>query len=367
VRLLFGIKSLSTVRGGAERVLTDISSELAMRGHEVIIVTFDNSLDEILYNLNNKIKIHKIEIGNTKKRTTFLDFFKRVIHLRRSVKEIKPDIVIGFMSSIYVLFSFALIGTKFPLISSEHTVPEYYKKRKIEFLLLIFSGLVSDKMTVLSDRIRQLYPKILHNRMIVIPNSVSIKKIQNIKSSNNIILSVGRLEPSKDHETLIKAFSILHKKYPHWTLRIIGDGPLKIQLAKIAEVYSITNKVFFSGSISNIEEEYSKASFFVLPSLYESFGLVTIEAMACELPVIGFKECPGTNELVIDKFNGLLVSSEKRIENLANAMERLIVDKTLLDSLKANTLETAQSFYIDKIILKWEYNLNQVLKDNLPS
>ena len=364
MRLLFGIKSLATVRGGAERVLTDISSELAGRGHEVTIVTFDNSIDKPLYPLNNKIKIQKIEIGNAKKRTTFLDFIKRVIYLRKVVKKINPDVVIGFMSSIYVLFSFALIATKYPLISSEHTVPEYYKKRKIEFLLLIFSGLLSNKMTVLSDRVRQLYPKILHNRMIIVPNSVSIKKIKDSKSSNNIILNVGRLEISKDHETLIKAFAMLHKKYPNWRLRIIGDGKLKIQLAKLVDSYSIANKVFFVGSIANIEEEYSKASFFVLSSLYESFGLVTIEAMACELPVIGFRECPGTNELVIDNYNGLLVSSEKRIKNLANGMERLMSDKILLESLKANTLETAKTFSIDKIILKWEYIFNIILKEH---
>ena len=79
MRLLFGIKSLTSIRGGAERVLIDISSELAERGHEVIIVTFDNSRDELLYPLNNKIKIQKIEIGKADERTTILDFIKRII------------------------------------------------------------------------------------------------------------------------------------------------------------------------------------------------------------------------------------------------------------------------------------------------
>ena len=53
----------------------------------------------------NKIKIQKIEIGKADKRTTILDFIKRIIYLRQVVKKINPDVVIGFMSSIYVLFS----------------------------------------------------------------------------------------------------------------------------------------------------------------------------------------------------------------------------------------------------------------------
>ena len=91
-------------------------------------------------------------------------------------------------------------------------------------------------MTVLSDKVRLLYPKLLHNKMIIVPNSVSIKKIKVSKSSNyKIILNVGRLESSKDHETLIKAFALIHNNYPEWKLRIIGDGKLKVYLTKLVD------------------------------------------------------------------------------------------------------------------------------------
>ena len=267
------------------------------------------------------------------------------------------------MSSMYILLSFALIATKYPLISSEHTVPEYYKKRKIEFLLLIFSGLLSKKITILSNKIGQQYPKILHNKMVVIPNSVSFKRIKGVTPSKKLILTVGRLVSSKDHETLIKSFAQIHKNYSDWQLRIVGDGKLKYKLIKLVESYQIMDKVFIVGRINNIEEEYSKASFFVLPSKYESFGLVTIEAMAFELPVIGFRDCDGTNELVVDRYNGLLVSGDNRVESLANGMELLMSDQFLLDSLKANTLDTAKNFSIDNALIKWEHMFNLVIKE----
>jgi len=364
MKLLFGIKSLAAVRGGGERVFSDLCSGLVEKGHEVFIVTFDNYEDQMLFSISDKVKVIRLAIGDPSQRTNLTDFIKRIVGLRKVVKEIKPDIVIGFMSSIYIIFSFALILTKYPLISSEHTVPEYYKKRKLEFALLIFAGLLSKKITVLSSKVKQLYPKILHNRMEVLPNPVTIiKKTEDKVTAFNTILSIGRLERLKDHETLIRAFAMIHEKFPEWKLRIVGDGGLRNFLTDLVKSYSIQNKVNFVGSISNVEKEYEKASFFVTPSLYESFGLVTIEAMAFELPVIGFRDCDGTNELVIDNYNGLLVSGDNRVESLADGMELLMSDQFLLDSLKTNTLDTAKNFSIDNALIKWEYMFNLIIKE----
>jgi glycosyltransferase involved in cell wall biosynthesis len=364
MKLLFGIKSLAVVRGGAERVLSDLCSGLAEKGHEVFIVTFDKKEDRLLYSISDKIKVIKIGIGDPNQRSNLTDFIRRVIGLRKVINKIKPDIVIGFMTSIYILFSFVLILTKYPLISSEHSVPEYYKKRKLEFALLIFAGLLSQKITVLSSKVKLLYPKILHSRMEVLPNPVTIiKKTESKVTACNIILSIGRLEQLKNHETLIRAFVMIHEKFPEWRLRIVGDGKLKNFLIDLVKSYSIQKKVIFVGSISNVEKEYEKASFFVLPSLYESFGLVTIEAMAFELPVIGFRDCDGTNELVTDNYNGLLVSGDNRIKSLSNGMEKLMSDQFLLDSLKANTKNTAKQFSIDNVLVKWERMFNLVIKE----
>ena len=364
MKLLFGIKSLTVARGGAERVLSDLCSGLVNKNHEVFIVTFDNYEDQILFSISDKVKVIKLAIGDPSQRTNLTDFINRIVGLRKVVKKIKPDIVIGFMSSIYIIFSFALILTKYPLISSEHTVPEYYKKRRIEFALLILAGLLSKKITVLSSKVKQLFPKFLHSRMEVLPNPVTmIKKTEDKVTTFNTILSIGRLEQLKDHETLIRAFVMIHEKFPEWRLRIVGDGKLKNFLIALVKSYSIQKKVIFVGSISNVEKEYEKASFFVLPSLYESFGLVTIEAMAFELPVIGFRDCDGTNELVIDNYNGLLVSGDNRIKSLSNGMEKLMSDQFLLDSLKANTKNTAKKFSIDNVLLKWERMFNLVIKE----
>ena len=80
-------------------------------------------------------------------------------------------------------------------------------------------------------------------------------------------------------------------------------------------------------SLSKGNAAYRSAKFLVMSSLYEGFGLVTAEALACGLPVIGFADCEGTNELVLDGRNGRLVDpGADRAEALSVAMRQLIDD-----------------------------------------
>ena len=361
MRFLFGIKSLTVCRGGAERVLTNLCSELADRGHEVFVVTFDKPKRKILYPMNHKITVIKTDAGDTRKETSVFDFIWRIFTLRKVTRKVNHDVVIGFMSSIFILFAFSLIGTKYLLVASEHIVPQYYKKRRLEFCLLIFAGMLSKKITVVSNSVKQLYPRIIRHKIVVINNPVIIKGCNpNVGSDKTTILNIGRLNYQKDHETLIRAFALLHNKYPEWSLRIVGDGDLRSFLQELSRKLLVDSKVIFVGSVENIEEEYKSASFFAMSSLFESFGLVTVEAMACQLPVVGFQNCPGTNELVVDKVNGILVSGSDRVNNFSAGMELLMTDKKLYESLKKNTKKTVERFSIKVVTSKWEKLLRKV-------
>lgn len=357
MRILFGIKSLSVVRGGAERVLINVCSELAERGHEILIVTFDKPEEPLLYSINSKIRLIQLGVGNPSNRTNIFEFLNRLLALRKLSFKIKPDVVVGFMSSIYILFALSLLGLKIPLVSSEHIVPIYYKNRKLEFVLMIIAGLMSKRITVLSENVKQMYPKILHKKMIPIANPLGLEKIKyssNNNFKNKVILNVGRLEDQKDQATLITAFSLISKKNPEWTLRIVGDGSLRYSLEKLAFNLSINDKVFFVGSVENIEYEYLDASFLVVSSKFESFGLVTLEAMSFGLPVIGFKNCAGTNELIINEVNGLLIDESNKVENLSQGMNRLIRNYDLFEKLKENTDLVVKKFSAKKITNLWE-------------
>jgi glycosyltransferase involved in cell wall biosynthesis len=102
------------------------------------------------------------------------------------------------------------------------------------------------------------------------------------------ILSVGTLIPSKGHELLLRAFAVLHERYPNLWCDIIGDGPERSRLAGLARDLSVAGKVRFLGrqSRKQVAEAMRRCTVFALPSRYEGLGCVYLEAMSAEKPAI---------------------------------------------------------------------------------
>jgi glycosyltransferase involved in cell wall biosynthesis len=103
-----------------------------------------------------------------------------------------------------------------------------------------------------------------------------------------IILFVGRLIPTKNLFNLFRAFRMILTCIPNAKLLIVGEGPLKEGLIKFAELIQIRNNISFVGAIefNKLSKFYNSADCFVLPSKYESFSLVALEAAACGLPLV---------------------------------------------------------------------------------
>lgn len=366
MKILFAVKALNNVAGGAERVLADISGALADKGHEVKVISFDSSVGAPFYSLNPKIERICLGIGKPLEKATISETWIRLWALRREIKDQKPDIIIPFMHSMFVITAFACIGIRIPILASEHIVPQHYKNRKLEYLLLLISTFFIEKITVLSDQVKALYPRFVRKKMVSIANPVfsGIKNAapMGAKDSPKIILNVGRLVDQKDQKTLIKAFVSIAEKYPEWVLRIVGDGELKRDLEALIKALNIESRVILAGITANISEEYQKAHMLVLSSHYESFGLVTAEAMAHGLPCVGFQECPGTNELIINGKNGLLVDgSDERITALAQSMEILINDANKRAEFGRNARESVEPYSINHVLEKWERCIKEMV------
>ncbi len=159
----------------------------------------------------------------------------------------------------------------------------------------------------------------------------------------------------KNHADLIAAFAQLTQTYPDWRLRIVGDGVLRSEIETQIKKYDLAERIELPGMVRDIASEYARAAIVVVPSRYESFGMVTAEAQAAGRPVIGFADCPGTNDLICDGENGLLVSSEgDRVANLAAGIERLITDATLRRKLGSAGPSSVQKFALESVLDVWE-------------
>ena len=255
-------------------------------------------------------------------------FDKRMEKLYKEVvkKEGKVD-VIHAQSSLWGGISAAYVAKKYniPLVITEHSsvkrgqyVRESYYKR------IVNSYKSADSIIAVGNGLKKEIEELTSRKDIkVIGNLVdlSLFNIRNIKRENDefIFFSVAFLEGEKGLDTLIKAFSM---RFNNEKVRLVigGDGSQRQWLEGIAKNEGIENQVTFTGALSREEvaEWMNKCDAFVLPSRYETFGVVYIEALASGKPVIGTFN--GGAEDIVTKDVGILVNIDN-IKELSDAMD----------------------------------------------
>jgi glycosyltransferase involved in cell wall biosynthesis len=107
-----------------------------------------------------------------------------------------------------------------------------------------------------------------------------------LKENDFIFGTIGRIVPQKDYPTLLRAFSIVSRDLNDCKLLIIGDGSLEIDMHKLSDELEISDKVVWYGRTNRIVEILNLMDCFVLASLYEGFGLVLLEAMSANIPIV---------------------------------------------------------------------------------
>jgi glycosyltransferase involved in cell wall biosynthesis len=357
LRLLFVIKSLAARGGGAERVLAEITAGLAERGHAVTIASFDRPDVEIFYKFHPKVAVVALGLGEGGRHTRLAEAPARIAGIRRLLHELRPDVAVGFMHSAFVLLALAAIGTGVPVIASEHIVYGHYAQRPLDRLMLRLVAPLFSAITTISEDMRRDFPAPLRRRMVIMPNPVragSGTVAEVARDGAKTLLAVGRLEEQKDQATLIAAFALLAAKFPDWRLRIVGAGVLRPALESQIRELGLADRVELPGAIPAIDAEYRNAQLLAVPSHYESFGLVTAEALAHGLPVVGFADCPGTNELIEDGVNGVLVEGSDRLAALAAGLARLMGSAEERARLAAAAPASIAQFAPEPIIERWE-------------
>jgi glycosyltransferase involved in cell wall biosynthesis len=139
-----------------------------------------------------------------------------------------------------------------------------------------------------------------------------------------VILSVGNLIPVKGHELLLRGFAAIQNQFPGLSLEIIGDGPERLRLQKLANEQGIAGKVHFRGRQSRrqVADAIRRATVFALPSRYEGLGCVYLEAMSAGRPVIGCLG-QGIDEVIEQGVNGCLIRPDDLYE-LSGTLTRLL-------------------------------------------
>jgi glycosyltransferase involved in cell wall biosynthesis len=319
----------------------------------------------------------------------FRYFFRKYEHLthdQTAVDRFGQSLFNVFLSFLYVAFGTIAIGRlvrakKFDIIHVNWPFPHIifglvgkalgrarifstfygleirWLKKKFPYLMKPFALLInkSDVITAISHHTAHELVPVVEKKVTIIPFGVSLSKHATSAIDHKEIIFVGRHVERKGVNVLISAFNLVHKKIPH-RLIIVGDGPERSAWENLANSHGLGQRVKFTGWISDAElnAQYRRCSFFVLPAIYdkhgdtEGLGVVMIEAMSCAKPVIA-SNIGGITDVVEHNVNGLLVPPGD-VSALAQAIEQLATDETLRKMLGENAKRIVdERFNWDKI------------------
>ena len=158
----------------------------------------------------------------------------------------------------------------------------------------------------------------------------SVTNSINSQSSNFKVGTIGRLVPQKDYPTLLSAFSNVLKTLPETDLYIVGEGYLQDYFISLSKSLGINGNVHWLGKTEYINEFLSKMDLFVLPSQYEGFGLVLLEAMVAKKPIIAANNS-AIPEVLGKTFEGLFSTGD--VKALAQHIKTAINDKNFSERL----------------------------------
>jgi D-inositol-3-phosphate glycosyltransferase len=376
--------------GGMNVYVRDLTRQLGQMGIHVDIFTRsqDDHVPHVLHELGYGNRVVHVPAGpehpiSKEELVDYIPEFVEGIKAFTCEKKIKYDIIHShyWMSGLAAAsLSDAWGGT--PLVHMFHTLGEMKNRiarspeeREGEYRINGEKQVLrrADRVVVATvaelTQLRFLYKA--NGNMVVIPPGVDVshfypipadeaKMYVGLKPEDRMVLFVGRIEPLKGVDTLIQAMSCLQLKEKNRPvhLAIIGGDPgaspeeMTVEMArlqKLCDDLMVDQTVVFLGKRDQdkLPYYYSAAELVVMPSHYESFGMVALEAMACGTPVIA-SEVGGLAYLVRDGETGFTIPDQEP-EELCDKISWLLNDKELHETMSARAVEYAQDYAWEKI------------------
>ena len=261
----------------------------------------------------------------------------------------------------------ALFGSKLPVIGVHHAFGDY-KRRSRQLLANHFRGRLRllGVSNAVRDDMRACLPKFKPENIETLYNRIDVEAVQAEQVSREqareflhlpldawVVGNVGRLHPDKDQATLIKGFAKALPGLPAGSLlAIMGSGRLEQQLKQLAIDLGVADSVGFLGQVPNGRHYFKAFDLFALTSDHEPFGMVLLEAMAADVPVIA-TNCGGAKEVVSDPECLFELGDEIGLQKLLLKANIITLSRNKLnlftDKSVVNTFQ--------KVIQKWDLGI----------
>jgi N-acetyl-alpha-D-glucosaminyl L-malate synthase BshA len=261
---------------------------------------------------------------------------------------------------IHIPYITTLHGTDITLVGKE---PEFEPT-------ISFAINQSDIVTSVSESLKKdTYKHFNVSKDIkVVPNFVCVSKFQKDKENckrdlfapngEKILMHISNFRKVKRIQDVIKIHSIVSKLNPT-RLILIGDGPERSSMERLAREQGVEKSTYFLGKIKETEKALCLADVYLMTSEKESFGVSALEAMAAGVPVIS-SNTGGIPEVNTHNKTGFL-SNVGDVEDMAKNLNNLLADTELYNRLSLNAFERAKEFNISNVLPIYESLYNELL------
>lgn len=349
--------------GGSGVVATELGKALAKDGQKVHFITY--TMPSRLDFFNENIFYHEVSVSSYPL-FQYLPYesalASKIVHVAKMEKLdlLHVHYAIPHASAAYMAKQILKEeGIEMPVITTLHGTDITLVGKDPSFEPVVtFSIQKSDGVTAVSESLRTetLQEFAITNHIEVIPNFIDLERFKKLPkehfklaicpNNEKLLVHTSNFRKVKRIDDIVKVFKLVNEKLPS-KLLLVGDGPERSAIEKLAHDLGVADSVRFLGKLDVIEEVLSMADLFLLTSEKESFGLAALEAMACEVPVVS-SNAGGITEVNIHGLTGM-VSAVGDVEDMAkNSL--FILDEENVAGFRANALAQAQKFDIVNIL-----------------
>ena len=350
----------------------NLAGELTRRGWELTVVTMSNGAG---WPQNMPPAVKWLNLGKTGQ----LDIPHMILRLARVIRFTQPALIHTrvYFTAVVTHLARRLAGGDYAQVSAiDCTLSQYLQNESLprmrrlacRSILPRLDHIVAVSTGVKKDLVQNF--QVESARCSVIWNSVETENVrraadQDIPEDNAVddsplIVTAGRLVREKNFELLLRSFARVraNRAVRH---HILGAGPEKSKLEKMASELGVESSVNFKGYVTNPFKYFRAADVFVMSSESEGFGNVVVEAMACGTAVVSTRYQHGADEIITDGLNGLLVPCGDS-ERMAVAIQSLLDDDRKRRRIAEAGQRRAEDFDNKKIAAQYSTLFERVIR-----
>ena len=348
------IVTVSLGSGGLERIVSNIANIYVAKGWEVDILTLLNPEGKVFVKLDERV--NHVFFQNIKPNPSSFQKIKAVPKwikfIREHITKTNPDCILAMTIKIGSMVVLANKNKNTRIIVREISDPKSKARNQLANKICFKYCKKADAFIFQTEWEKSCFPKKIQSIGQVIANPVVLKTTA-VSPKRKTFVTMGRLVNfQKCHDILIKAFALVLKKHPDYTLEIYGEGPDAKIDQDLIEKLGIKDSVFLMGACSNVHEKIKDASGFVLTSDFEGLSNALLEAYMMGIPCVT-SDWPGANEVITNSVDGLIVK-RGHITEFANAMNFIIENEKQAHDFTINAQKNISKYDAKNVFVRYE-------------